>query len=97
MRTDRTRINRPATLFYLDPPYWGCEADYGAGVWSRSDFTALAEVLLGLKGKWLLSLNDLPEVRVVFAGFTMDQVETTYSIHESARRVRAAELIISPR
>src|SRR5438094_9689206 len=24
------RHDRPGTLYYLDPPYWGCEADYGA-------------------------------------------------------------------
>lgn len=29
------RYDRPETLFYLDPPYWGNEADYGAGVFGR--------------------------------------------------------------
>jgi len=24
------RYDRPETLFYLDPPYWGCENDYAA-------------------------------------------------------------------
>lgn len=37
------RYDRPETLFYLDPPYWDCETDYGAGMFSRSDFEALAE------------------------------------------------------
>ncbi len=23
------RYDRPGTLFYLDPPYWGNESDYG--------------------------------------------------------------------
>lgn len=26
------RYDTPATLFYLDPPYWGNEGDYGAGL-----------------------------------------------------------------
>jgi DNA adenine methylase len=26
------RYDRAGTLFYLDPPYWGVEGDYGAGV-----------------------------------------------------------------
>jgi DNA adenine methylase len=25
------RYDSPTTLFYLDPPYWGSETDYGAG------------------------------------------------------------------
>ena len=23
------RYDRDGALFYLDPPYWGCETDYG--------------------------------------------------------------------
>jgi DNA adenine methylase len=30
------RCDSPATLFYLDPPYWGSETDYNAGVLGRS-------------------------------------------------------------
>jgi len=33
------RYDRPGMLFYLDPPYFGCEGDYGAGTFSRGDFT----------------------------------------------------------
>eukprot|EP01035_Chromulina_nebulosa_P048174 gene48174-65352_t len=32
------RYDRPGTLFYLDPPYWGCTDDYGADVLSEGDF-----------------------------------------------------------
>jgi len=52
------RYDRPGTLFYLDPPYWGSEADYGPGVFCRSDFERLAEKLAGLKGHFVMSLND---------------------------------------
>ncbi len=29
------RYDRPDALFYMDPPYYGCEKDYGANVFSR--------------------------------------------------------------
>ena len=29
-----SRYARSGTLFYLDPPYWGCEGDYGKVVFS---------------------------------------------------------------
>jgi len=43
------------TFFYLDPPYWGHENDYGPGIFGRDDFTQLRELLAGLQGKFLLS------------------------------------------
>lgn len=30
------RYDRPGMLFYLDPPYWNCEDDYGAGIFDRA-------------------------------------------------------------
>ena len=74
------RYDRPETLFYLDPPYFGCEGDYGAGMFSREDFARLAEILRGLRGRFLLSLNDHPEVRETFAGFEIEAVPVTYTV-----------------
>lgn len=87
------RYDRPTTLFYLDPPYWGCEGDYGP-IFGRDDFTRLAGVLRGLQGRFLLSLNDVPEVREVFAGFDIEAVETTYTVAKGGAR-RVGEVIIS--
>lgn len=74
------RYDRPGTLFYLDPPYWGCEDDYGKVMFERGDFERLAGLLRGLQGRFLLSLNDVPEVRKTFAGFRMQEVTTHYGI-----------------
>tara|TARA_R110002020_G_scaffold467027_5_gene690233 strand:+ start:114 stop:953 length:840 start_codon:yes stop_codon:yes gene_type:complete len=74
------RYDRPETLFYLDPPYYGNEDDYGAGVFRRSDFTEMAERLAGIKGRFVLSLNDRPEVRQVFAGYRFADVGLTYTV-----------------
>lgn len=87
------RYDGPGTFFYLDPPYWGCEGDYGKAMFSRADFTAMAEQLAGLKGRFLVSINDVPEIRDIFSRFKIEPVETTYTIGDGARR--AAELLIS--
>jgi len=89
------RYDRPGTLFYLDPPYFGCEDDYGAELFDRSQFAVMAERLARLKGRFILSLNDRPEVRETFAGFTIEGVETTYSIAGGDNAQRAGEVIIS--
>lgn len=91
------RYDRPTTLFYLDPPYWGSEGDYGPGVFARDDFERLAVVLAGLKGRFLLSLNDVPAVRDTFRAFAIERVEVTYSIAGAAGsgRGKVGEVLIS--
>ena len=90
------RYDRPETLFYLDPPYWGSEGDYGPGLFGRADFERLAEQLAGIQGRFILSINDRPEIRALFAWASIEAVETTYSIAGAGRREgKAAELLIS--
>lgn len=89
-----TRYDRPGTLFYMDPPYWGHERDYGDGMFSRQDFLHLASMLRGLRGRFILSINDRPEVREVFDGFHIEAVETTYTLSAKGAK-RVCELIIS--
>lgn len=89
------RYDRPGTLFYLDPPYYECENDYGRGMFERSEFVHMAELLATIEGRFLLSLNDRPEVREIFAGFTIEPVQTAYTIAGNGRCAPAAEVLIS--
>ncbi len=92
------RYDGPDTLFYVDPPYWGCENDYGKRMFERADFQRLAEQLGNIRGRFILSLNDVPEVRAIFGGFQIDEAPTSYSIGRHAGAdTRAAELLISNR
>ena len=38
------RHDRTHTLFYLDPPYFGCTDDYDRDVFSEGDFTLLSDL-----------------------------------------------------
>ncbi len=89
------RYDHRGILFYLDPPYWGSEASYGCDVFERNDFTLLADTLRGLKGKFIMSINDVPEVRDLFGWAQIRSVRTTYSISSSGSRLPAKELIVS--
>lgn len=90
------RYDGPGTLFYLDPPYWGCEGDYGPGLFGRDQFAQMAEQLAKIQGRFMLSLNDLPAVRETFAAFRLTPVSTTYSIgNQASARVDRGELLIS--
>lgn len=87
------RYDRAGMLFYLDPPYYGCEDDYGKEAFARDQFAEMAEVLQSLKGRFLLSINDRPEVREIFAAFPMEAVGTTYTV-SAGQAQRVGELII---
>jgi hypothetical protein len=43
------------------------------------DFCRLADILETIQGQFMMSLNDHPEVRRIFAGFRLEEVTTTYS------------------
>jgi len=88
------RIDRKGALFYLDPPYFGSETDYGKDVFSREDFIQIASVLKAIKGDFILSINDTPEIRALFAWTNVVPVKTTYSLRVNASTT-ADELIIT--
>lgn len=90
-----TRYDRPETLFYLDPPYFGSEDDYGFNVFKRGDFRRLAEQLAGIAGRFALSINDTPEIREIFKAFHFEEVETKYTIGNVDRSEPVRELIFS--
>jgi DNA adenine methylase len=91
-----TRYDGPGTLFYLDPPYWGCEDDYGKAMFTRADFARMADQLAGIQGRFLLSINDVPEIRALFGRFEIEEVKVSYTIGDKADRApMRAELLVS--
>lgn len=88
------QADREATFFYIDPPYWDCEDVYGKGIFSKADFTTLRDQLAKVKGKWLVSINDVPEIRTLFKGYQIKRVATKYSI-SSGKSQQVHELLIA--
>jgi DNA adenine methylase len=88
------RYDRPHTFFYLDPPYFGCEDYYGKGIFAREDFQKLADQLAVLQGKFMLSINDTPEIREVFRQFHLREVQTRYSVGSANRGDKVQELLV---
>jgi DNA adenine methylase len=90
------RYDGPDTLFYLDPPYWGCEDDYGKEMFDRDEFKRMASQLATIKGKFIMSINDVPAIREAFKAFQLTEVTTTYTIGKQTKaRGDRAELLIS--
>ncbi len=85
------KYDRPTTFFYLDPPYYGLKL-YNHN-FTEDDFVSLKRHLLALKGKFLLSINDHPKIRELFADFKMEEVVISYSLQKHPGR-RYKELLI---
>lgn len=87
------RYDRPGVLFYLDPPYFGNEDDYGKGMFGRDEFREMAGVLSEIEGRFVLSLNDRSEVRDIFSAFRLMETDLSYTVGGGAGS-QAKELVI---
>lgn len=86
--------DRPDTVFYCDPPYYESEGMYAA-CFSKEDHIRLWDTLKNIKGKFLLSYNDCPFIREVYADFHVFECSR---VHNMAQRYHAgaeySELLI---
>jgi DNA adenine methylase len=86
------RWDRPGTLFFLDPPYVGTEHFYGRDLFAPADHARLAAALRGLQGRFILTLNDVPQVRSLYAWATLEPATLSYRL--SGGITEGKELII---
>lgn len=86
------RYDRKETFFYLDPPYF--KLPYYKHNLSPDDYKKLASLLAVLKGKFILSINDIPEIRDIFKGFNIKPISLRYSVNKDKATV-GKELIIT--
>ncbi|WP_028314665.1 DNA adenine methylase [Desulfatibacillum aliphaticivorans] len=85
------RYDRPQTFFYLDPPYY--LAPYYNHNLTKPDYVEMADILAGVKGKFLLSINDAPEMRDIFKAFKIGTVSLQYSVSQKQSTI-GKELLI---
>ena len=69
--------NNPDAFFYLDPPYFGAEMEKYYPDYVKPD--QIANALKGVKGKWMVSYNNVPAVRKAFKGYKIRTIKTMYS------------------
>ena len=86
------RYDRRTTLFFLDPPYFRVKL-YRYN-FEPEDFVKLEERLRKLEGSFVLTLNDVPEVRSIFQRFRMKPIEVHYTAQKQSGK-RYGELLIT--
>ena len=68
------KYDSPTTFFFLDPPYEKTRSVYGYGEHKDFDFDKLLETLRGIKGKFLMTINDSPNMRNLFKEFNIKTI-----------------------
>lgn len=71
--------DRPDAFFYADPPYFSTEDMYAVG-FGWDDHVRLRDTLKNIKGKFLLSYNDCPEIRELYKDFSIFDFSRTHSM-----------------
>lgn len=88
------RYDRPHTFFYMDPPYWQTR-DYGVD-FPFDEYQRMADFMRSCKGKVMVSINDHPDIRRVFDGFHMEQLDIRYTVgnQRNTQAETTGELVI---
>lgn len=80
------------TLVYLDPPYYKKGAELYENHYSHCDHEQIAGLVTSsIRQKWIVSYDDVPEIRNMYAGFRQESFSLSYS---AARRYKGAEVLI---
>jgi DNA adenine methylase len=65
----------PETVAYLDPPYPGNSCNYSQNMRDWRLHESMARTLAGTQCRWVLSSYDHPQVRTLYAPFTIIPVQ----------------------
>lgn len=89
------RYDSKETLFYCDPPYVSTEQHHYDG-YSQADFDLLLETLAAVKGGFILSHYNNPELRAWAAdhGFCTDIIETKICLAMATKPRKREELLV---
>lgn len=88
------KYDRSHSFMYADPPYWKM-ASYGMA-FGLEQYQLLASLMKSCKAKVMLSINDHPDMRDVFADLCIEQQSIQYTLASSgAGRDIKKELIIT--
>jgi len=87
--------DRPSTLFYLDPPYYGTEKYYQVQ-FSQDDHERLKASLENIKGKFILSYNDHDYIKNLYKDYIIECVDRNNNLNArySDSNIKYSELII---
>ena len=89
---EETLRKHPETLKYLDPPYRGTEDLYDINRLGFDHYRLAFE--LKKTKNWILSYNDDPEIRLLYKGYNIIQIDMLSTYRINNKRQAKTELLI---
>ena len=86
-------VDAPDAFFFCDPPYVAC-GDTAYAAFSPADMSRLRDALARCRGQWLLTCDDSPATRRIFAGFRAREMQIRYSIAVKKTGKVSGELLV---
>ncbi len=84
--------NNSHAFLYVDPPYYAKGADLYMNAFSPDDHRKLAKILnKSLGAKWILTYDNVPRIRELYAQRKIDSFSLNYSAHHATT---ATELMV---
>lgn len=88
------KYDRPYSLFFCDPPYY--ETGGYENPFTKEDHLKLRDALEKIQGKFILTINDHPEVRKWYKNYNIEETQVKYSLARDINaRGERKELIIT--
>ena len=89
------RYDRSHSLFYCDPPY--LETHSYKAVFAINEHRRLAGILKSIKGKFLLTINDHPKIRLLYRELPRLKLKVKYTVskNKSPKVQNQTELVIA--
>jgi DNA adenine methylase len=84
-----------STLINLDPPYFKKGRELYANHYTAKDHAALAKAVKGMKQRWMVTYDDVPETRALYEGLPRFGNELYYSAQ--IKRTGVELLVLDPR
>lgn len=85
--------DREDALFYLHPPYYSTEKYY-PDRFMAEDHIRLRNCLDNIKGKFILSYNNCEEIKELYGGYQVLEIDRAHNLCTKSKTVRYKELII---
>lgn len=78
------RYLNPSNFVYLDPPYYVRGRKLYRNFYSHADHLAIAHVVRNSSGPWMLSYDDVPQIREMYSWSEPTELSILYSAGRSA-------------
>jgi len=84
-----------STFFFCDPPYYNTKGYKDAGSFGEKEHRKLRSILDKVKGTWLLTVNDCPQIRKLYDAYNIREVSVMYVMCKDKKGEEADELMIT--